>query len=81
MRLVGGEALGEALDRRALAPFDLDDFGLEAVAPAQIDPQMGELPEAGGEHLVAGRERVGDRRLPAAGAGGREEEDLAGLRS
>jgi hypothetical protein len=78
VRLVGGEPLGIALDRRTLAPLDVDDFGVQALALAEIDPQVGELPDAGGEHLVAGGERVGDCRLPAAGARGREEEDLAG---
>ena len=81
MGLVGGEALGIGLDRRPLAPFALDHVHLEAEAPAHLDPEMGELAEAGGEHPVAGRERVGEGRLPAAGAGAREEEHLARRRS
>ena len=55
MGLVGGEALGIGLDRRPLAPFALDRVHLEAEAPAHLDPEMGELAEAGGEHAVAGR--------------------------
>src|ERR1700687_2128701 len=39
---------------------------------------MAELSEAGGEHLVARRKRIGKRRFPAAGAGGWEDEYLTG---
>src|SRR5215469_5072660 len=76
MLLVGGEALGIGRDRRALAPFALDGVDLEAEAPAHLDPEMGELPEARRQHPVARREGIGQRRLPATGAGAGEEEDL-----
>src|ERR1700728_2334321 len=33
-------------------------------------------PKRGGEHLVAGRERIGQRRFPGTGAGGWEDEYL-----
>ena len=40
-------------------------------------PQRREVPGLGRDHLVAGRERVDDRRLPRAGAGGRIDDHRA----
>src|SRR6185437_7074252 len=37
-------------------------------------PEARELAGLEGEHLVAGRERVGERRFPGAGAGGGEDD-------
>ena len=42
-------------------PFDVNIVNIEAKAGAHINPEMGELAEAGGQHLVAGIERIGDR--------------------
>jgi hypothetical protein len=76
-RLVTFERAGEGLDRRALAPGDIDRLDLDAVALAEIDPEMRELAIARRQHLVARRQRVGDRGLPAPGARRREQEHLA----
>jgi hypothetical protein len=46
------------------------------MALAHVDPAMGEHAVAGRENRVAGRQGVGDRDLPAAGARGREDEHL-----
>lgn len=70
----------KSICRRTRAPFALDRFDIQAVAAAQIDPAPGKHAVASGQDLVAGRQRVGDRRLPAAGAGGRKHEDLSGRR-
>ena len=75
--LVGRERLAVALDRRALAPLGVEHLDLEAEPLGHVDPEMAEHAEAGGEHLVARRERVGQRRLPGAGAARREDERLA----
>ena len=75
---VVGQNLREALDRRTLAPLDVDLDHVQAHALAHVDPEVGELADAGREHLVAGRERVGQAGFPAAGAGAREQEHLAG---
>ena len=49
---------------------------LEAVAPAEIDPALREHAVPRRQNPVTGRERVGDRRFPAGGAGGGKEHDL-----
>ena len=79
MLLVGRQALGIGFDRHALAPFGIDGIDLEPEATAHLDPKMGELAEARGQHPVAGGKRVGQRRFPAAGARAWKDENLAGL--
>ena len=74
--LVRPQYLLVALERHALAPLDLDDFHVVAEPLRHVDPQVTELPEARGKHLVARRQRVGQRRLPGSGAGRREDEYL-----
>ena len=76
MRLVGLELLGKNFDGNALAPRHIDHVDLEAHALAHVSPQQRELAEAGDQHLVAGRQRVGHGGFPAAGARCREQEDL-----
>jgi hypothetical protein len=66
----------KASGRRALAPRPLDHLDLEPVPPAELDPALREHAVPRGEDLVAGRQRVGDRGLPAGGAGGREDQYL-----
>src|SRR5262249_16075878 len=63
----------------ALAPFHVDHIDDQAMAAAQIGPQVRELTEDGDQDLVTWRKRIGHRRLPAAGARCREEEHLPGL--
>ena len=75
---VGLELLGEDLDGHALAPGHVHHVDLEAHARAHVGPEQRELAEAGDQHLVARGQRVEHRGFPAAGAGGREQEDLAG---
>ena len=76
-RGVGGKALGVGLDRSPFAPGHVDDLDVQGMAFAEVDPEVRKLPEARGQDLVAGRKGVGDRRLPAAGARGWEDEDLS----
>ncbi len=77
MRLVGFEAGAILIERHALAPFRVDGVDGEAEALAQVDPEQRELAEHRRQHLVAGRQRVGDGGFPAAGAGAGEDDDLA----
>ena len=50
------------------------------MALAQIDPEVRELTEAGGQNLIARRQRVRDRRFPTACAGPWKQEHLTGFR-
>src|SRR6516164_5621892 len=77
--LVRGQTLQVLIDRYALAPFDIDGVDVEAKALAEIDPQQRELAKYGGQHLVAGRQRVGDSRFPAASTRTGKNKDLAAL--
>src|SRR3974377_174273 len=79
MLLVRGQAPPVLIERHALAPFDVYGVDVEAKALAEIDPKQRELAKHGSQHLVAGRQRIGDGRFPAAGARARKNEDLAVL--
>src|ERR1700735_1242561 len=68
--LVGAQRGQVALDRSSLAPRRLEYLDLVTEALAHVDPQVAELAEARGEHLVAGVQTVGQRRLPATGPRG-----------
>ncbi len=74
--LVGTQHLLGALQWNALAPFDLLDFHIEAQALRHVDPEVTELTEPRREYPVAGRQCIGQRRLPGTGSGGRENERL-----
>jgi hypothetical protein len=64
---------------RAVAPRALDDVHVEAEALHHVDPQVAELTVAERDDFVARRQRVRQRRLPAAGAGAGEDEGGAFL--
>ena len=70
MRLVGGEPrLGDAgID--AVTPVARHEIHLEPVLPRHDMPQIGEMPGLKGQHAVARRQGVEQRRLPSPGAGG-----------
>jgi hypothetical protein len=68
MPLVGVEARLDHVKRNTFAPLHVDDVDVETVPAGEVGPQVRELAEDGDHHLVAGRERVGHRRLPAARA-------------
>jgi hypothetical protein len=74
--LVGAQDLLEPRRGDAFAPRRFHDLDGESMALAHVDPAMGEHAVARRENRVAGRQRVGDRHLPAAGARGREDEHL-----
>ena len=76
--LVRFQRLLGTLERHALAPLDILDFHVVSEPLRHVDPQMAELSEARGQHLVAGRQRIAQCRLPATGARGREDEYLTG---
>ena len=78
MFLVAPQDLLELLDRHAFAPGRLHQFHVHAHALGQVRPQMGELPETGGQDAVARRQGVGQRHFPAGRAGGGEGEARAG---
>ena len=64
--LVGGK-LGLELGRiGAAAPVAGNEIDLDAPAPGHVVPQRREMAGLDHQHLVAGRERVDDRRLPRA---------------
>ena len=77
VRRVGGQRLRDSIERRALAPLGLEHLHVETEPPRHLDPEVTELAEARGQHPVAGRKRVGERRLPPAGARGGKDEALA----
>ena len=52
----------------AIAPGALDDVRVEVEALHHVRPEVAELAVAEGDHLVARRQRVGQRGLPAARA-------------
>src|SRR5699024_7784296 len=56
--------------RSAPSPFALDGMHVKPVVPAQLDPAVAEHAVARRQHFIAGRQRVGDRRFPGAGATG-----------
>ncbi len=62
----------------AMPPVVFDDLDIEAQLLGHLNPQGGELAEVEHQDLVAGRERVGERALPGAGAGGRIDDDFPG---
>src|SRR5256886_12160584 len=67
--------------RSTLFPYTTlfrSDVHAQSMPLGQVDPQMAELPVARGEDAVSRRQRIDEGRLPAAGAGGREDECLAG---
>ena len=74
---VGPETPLEFGHRHARAPGHVDHLHVEAEAFGHLHPQRRELAEAGHQDLVAGVQRVGDRRLPGRRAGAGEDEDLA----
>ena len=77
---VGGEALVDDLGVGAVAPVALDPVDLQTEPLGHRAPQRREVAGLEGEHAVAGRERVDQRRLPRAGARRREDDDgAAGL--
>ena len=60
----------------ALAPVGADDLDLEAERLGELLEAQREVAGLDHQHEVAGREQVGDRRLPGAVAGRGVEEDL-----
>ena len=74
--LVGGEALAELGELQSLAPIGADDLDLEAERLGQFLEAQRKVTGLDHQHQIAGREQVGDRRLPGAMAGRGVEEDL-----
>ena len=62
----------------AAAPVGGDELRLEAQLDGDVLPQRGEVPGLVHQHLVAGRQRIEQRRLPRAGAGGGIDHHRAG---
>jgi hypothetical protein len=77
MALVGAERFLDAVGIGARTPLFLLDDDLKPVTAGELDPEMAELAEAGGEQLVARRARIGEGRFPGAGAALRINHDLA----
>jgi len=81
---VGGiraQGLFEPVGGGAAAPGAVENLHIEPVTLAHVDPAMAEHAVPRDEDRIAGRQRVGDRRLPAARSGGGKDHDLAVLRS
>ena len=74
--LVGTQPRLEPVGRGAGAPGALQNLDIQPVAFAKVDPPVREHAVAGHQHFVAGRQRVGHCRLPAASAAGRKGDDL-----
>ena len=75
-----GAVLGEPrLDPRGVgtgAPVAFQDLDGEAEAAGHLRPQRREVSGLVHQHRVTGRERVHERRLPGAGAGGRKDQHV-----
>ena len=78
MRLVCRQSCVDSLRRSTGAPGFLENLHIEAVALCEVDPEMAELAEARCKNTVARAQRVHQHRFPRAGAGGWEDERLAG---
>ena len=64
----------------ALAPVGGDELRLEAELLGHLLPERRELAGLDHEHAIAGRQRVGERRFPGAGAGrGVDDDRIGGL--
>src|ERR1700733_499226 len=74
MQLVGGKPGFDLGDVGAAAPVGRHEFEVELEFLGDALPQYGELAGLGEQHLVAGRKRVDDGRLPGAGARRREND-------
>ena len=68
----------DAVHGRSLAPLHVDDVHPHPVPLRQVDPQVAELSVARREQTVAGRQRIDERRFPAAGPRRGKDEWLAG---
>ena len=80
VRLVLGEPRLDGGGIDAVAPVAGDELDLEAEPLGQLAPQRGEVAGLEHQHPVARRQRVDQRRLPGAGAGGGvDHHGLAGL--
>jgi hypothetical protein len=67
--IILAHALLVDVDRNALTPVHLYHIGQQPVSGHEIGGRrVRELTEDCDQHLVAGRQRVGDRRFPAASA-------------
>ena len=75
---VFGEEVLDPLDRRALAPLHVEDVHAQAVPLREVDPQVAELAQAHRDDPVPRRQRVDERRFPAAGACRGKDERLSG---
>ncbi len=74
-RLVLGEPGLDRVRVHAGAPVALDELGTQAETGRHLVPQGREPAGLEHQHPVAGRQRVDERRLPGAGAGGRIDHD------
>src|SRR5690349_3893069 len=74
---VAAQALFNRVRIGAVAPVTGDEVDIQAELGGHLLPEGGEVPGLVHKHAVAGRERVDERRLPGAGAGGRVDHDLA----
>jgi hypothetical protein len=77
--LVGLERLGDPIDRSSVAPLGLEHLDVEPEPLGHVGPEMAELSESRRQDLVAGRQRVGEGRLPAACSRSGEQEALPGF--
>jgi hypothetical protein len=67
-----------ALASAPLRQSDFDELRLQAELDGHVAPQRGEVAGLVHQHLVAGRQRIDEGRLPRAGAGGRIDEHRVG---
>ena len=70
VRLVVGQRRADRRHVGAAPPVGVDEDRLEVEPLRHLVPQRGEPAGAAHQHRIARRQRVGQRRLPRAGAGG-----------
>ena len=76
--VVPGQHVVDGAGIGAAPPVRLQRRDIQAEAPRHLLPQMRKLSGAADQDAVAGGQRVDQRRLPGAGAGGGEDADDAG---
>ena len=78
---VSGQFRGEFGDRGPCPPGDVDHLDLQPQTGGHFDPERRKLAMPRHQHAVTGVQRVGDCRLPGAGAGTGIQDHAATLRA
>ena len=78
VRGVAAQDIPDLVYGRPFSQLDVQHVHLNAMLLGELDPEVSKLAVAGGEQAVAGRQGVGEGRLPGPRAARREDERLTG---